>query len=423
MAKTMNSELQDLLELKNNGAINEEEFSQLKQVILSKTLLKPERTGVGWQEIVAVLFGMLGGAIYVASSKQSINKKAIVLSIAFLWSGICVGINSTAKSPSLLSNSTQTVNPVIAASNSSTNLLKSGDFEFSNATAEPYNYSGSADVAGSLVKVSFDVKNTVNKSAAPILHTYTLKDSQGQEFETAAFGVGLFDNEIKKSITNNILPGSTNRVSLIFDVAKGAQDFQLGVAYGFIDKKWLQIGQNSKIPEVARTNPSSDTGEDKTYLRQSNENVDKTNNVELSISKSPISRDAALAVIEKYIKAKSQLFAPPYNKDLGSELLTGKMYRDKIDKGNSECNDPDNCLSSIDWLIKYDGQYSYENQLIDSINSFESNGDTATLTLTMTESRTLHQSGKKTRSGETSQSTFDLIFENGSIKISDIHNR
>jgi ARC6-like, IMS domain len=99
------------------------------------------------------------------------------------------------------------------------------------------------------------------------------------------------------------------------------------------------------------------------------------------------------------------------------------MYRDKIDKGNSECNDPDNCLSSIDWLIKYDGQYSYENQRIDSINSFESNGDTATLTLTMTESRTLHQSGKKTRSGETSQSTFDLVFENGSIKISDIRNR
>jgi hypothetical protein len=153
-----------------------------------------------------------------------------------------------------------------------------------------------------------------------------------------------------------------------------------------------------------------------------------TQEIIAEVSNSPanngdISRNQAVATVEKYLKAKSQLYAPPFDKFLGSELLTGKLYRDKIDKNDSDCNNPDDCLSSIDWLIKYDGQYSYENQRIDSIDSFESNGDTATLTLTMTESRTLHKSGKKTRSGETSQSTFDLVLEGSSIKISDIHNR
>jgi hypothetical protein len=301
MAKTMNSELQDLLELKNNGAINEEEFSQLKQVILSKALLKPERTGVGWQEIVAVLFGMLGGIVYVSKAKQSINKKAIVLSVAFLWNGICVGINSSAKSPSLLSNPTQTANPVITTSDSSPNLLKSGDFEFSNATAEPYDYSEPADVAGQLVKVSFDVKNTSNKSTPPAYSvSYALKDSQNREFEQAAVMIGVMDKSIKKRVTDNILPRLNQRVSLIFDVAKNAQGFELGVAYGFIDKKWLQVEQNFKTPGVNRISSSSDKGEDKPYLKQSNENVDKPNDIELA--KSSISRDAALAVIENTSK-------------------------------------------------------------------------------------------------------------------------
>jgi hypothetical protein len=423
MARTINSELQDLLDLKNNGAINEEEFNQLKQVILSKTLLNPERTGVGWQEIVAVLFGILGGIIYVVGSKQRVNRKAIVFSIAFFWNGICAGINPSTRSLFLPSNPIQNANPVIAISDSSPNLLKSGDFEFSNATAEPYNYSGSADVAGRLVKVGFDAKNITNKSAAPASHKYILKDSQEREFETAAWTIGLLDEKIKKRTTDNILPGSINRVSLIFDVAKDTRDIQLGIAHIFGDKKWLKVAQTVKTPIAPSLNMQSDKGEDKSYSRQPNENIDKPNNIKSAISNSSISRDVALDTIRKYLKAKTQLFAPPYNKDLGAELLTGKIYQDKIDKGNSECNDPDNCLSSIDWLIKYNGQYSYENQYINSIDSFESDSNTATITLTITESRILHQSGKNTQSGETSQSTFDLIYEDGTVKILDIRNR
>jgi hypothetical protein len=140
-------------------------------------------------------------------------------------------------------------------------------------------------------------------------------------------------------------------------------------------------------------------------------------------SQGNISRDDAIATIEKYLKAKPQLYAPPFDKNLGAELLTGKFYQDKIDKNNPECENPDDCLSSIDWLIKYDAYYTYGVRRIDSIDSFESSGNHATLTLTITESRTLHQGGKQKRTGETSKTTFDLVNENGLIKIADIRSK
>jgi Short C-terminal domain len=245
MTKTTNSELQDLVNLKKEGAITEEEFNQLKQDILSKgnVIQQPLRTGIGWQEIVAVLFGIVGGLFYVARAKQSGRKKLIIFSLAFFWNMISLGINSPGKSPS--SGSIQSANQAVTNVESNPNQIKSGDFEFSNATSEPYDYSGPENVAGRLIKVSFDAKNTSNKSAPPAYGImYALKDSQNREFEQAALMIGVMnamDRSINKNVTDNILPGSSNRVSLIFDVSKDSQIFQLGITNGFSGKKWLKV--------------------------------------------------------------------------------------------------------------------------------------------------------------------------------------
>ena len=154
MTKTTNSALQDLVNLKKEGAITEEEFNRLKQDILSKAnvIQKPLRTGIGWQEIVAVLFGIVGGLFYVARAKQSGRKKLIVFSLAFFWNMISLGINSPGKSPS--SGSIQSANQSVTNVASNPNQLKSGDFEFANVTSEPYEYSGRENVAGRSIKVS-----------------------------------------------------------------------------------------------------------------------------------------------------------------------------------------------------------------------------------------------------------------------------
>ena len=136
---------------------------------------------------------------------------------------------------------------------------------------------------------------------------------------------------------------------------------------------------------------------------------------------STISRDAAVEVVKQWIQYKRVLFAPPFDKSQGSNILTGKAYINNIDRSSEPCNssDREGCLSSVDWLQRYNGQYSFGVQRVDSIDRFEASGDNATIFVTVTEYRTLHQNGKSKSSGGTKQARYDLKYENGRVKISD----
>jgi serine/threonine protein kinase len=137
---------------------------------------------------------------------------------------------------------------------------------------------------------------------------------------------------------------------------------------------------------------------------------------------SNISRDAAVNVVKQWLAYKQVLLAPPYDKAPGADILYGKAYRDNIDKSDDPCNsnNADDCLSSVDWLQKYNAQYSFGVQRIDSIDRFEASGDTGTIFVTVTEYRTLHKSsGRKVSSGGTKRARYDLRFEDGKVKIAD----
>jgi serine/threonine protein kinase len=137
---------------------------------------------------------------------------------------------------------------------------------------------------------------------------------------------------------------------------------------------------------------------------------------------SSITKEAATTLLSQWLSYKRVLMAPPYDKSQGANILTGKAYRDNIDKSSESCGggDPDDCLSSADWLKKYNAQYSFGVQRVDSIDRFETSGDTGTIFATITEFRTLHKSGGRvTPSGGTKQARYDLKFDNGKVKISD----
>jgi ARC6-like, IMS domain len=136
---------------------------------------------------------------------------------------------------------------------------------------------------------------------------------------------------------------------------------------------------------------------------------------------SSISRDAAAEVVKQWIQYKRVLFAPPFDKSQGSNILTGRAYINNIDRSSEPCNssDREGCLSSVDWLKTYNGQYSFGVQRMDSIDRFEASGDSASIFVTVTEYRTLHQNGTSKSSGGTKQARYDLKYESGRVKISD----
>jgi len=140
-----------------------------------------------------------------------------------------------------------------------------------------------------------------------------------------------------------------------------------------------------------------------------------------------ISQQAAVQLLETWLAAKRQIFAPPYNKQLGSQLLTGPVYIKFINKTDNPdaclatSNNEDDCLSSVDWLIRNRAYWVYGVQKIQSVRNFVSSGNNATIIVVVTEQRTLYNKNgnvDKSQSGLfTSTTSYDLQYENGDIKI------
>lgn len=138
----------------------------------------------------------------------------------------------------------------------------------------------------------------------------------------------------------------------------------------------------------------------------SNNSSNTTSSNQSNQSVTPISQQEALALIERWQKAKKQLFAPPFNRQILAELNTGEIY---------ESN-----LGSIIWLKDNNAAYSYGVQKIDSVEQFVADGDQASLEVVITEDRTLKINGKIDRQNtslDTRLVRYNLRSDNGKWKI------
>ncbi|NJK47967.1 DUF4101 domain-containing protein [Candidatus Gracilibacteria bacterium] len=131
---------------------------------------------------------------------------------------------------------------------------------------------------------------------------------------------------------------------------------------------------------------------------------------------SSISQKEATALIKRWQSAKSEVFAPPYNRYLASEVLTDKAYHDNISRSDGQ-------ESSIDWLENNNSYYTFGVQKIDSVENFVTSENTATIDVVITEQRTLYN--RKGRI-DPNASGFDkrivrynLRLDNGQWKISE----
>jgi ARC6-like, IMS domain len=135
-----------------------------------------------------------------------------------------------------------------------------------------------------------------------------------------------------------------------------------------------------------------------------------------------ISQDEAVSLIQKWLEAKKSLFAPPFDRDLGASLTTGKAYTDKV-KGPSSDGTP---YSAADWLEQYGYYRSYGLQRIDAVKNFEVSGSNAVIDVRITEHSNLYNakgSIQKLRSGlEQTTIRYVLVKEDGTLKISEYNN-
>jgi serine/threonine protein kinase len=156
----------------------------------------------------------------------------------------------------------------------------------------------------------------------------------------------------------------------------------------------------------------------------STNNPPQTNSQENSPTNSPtpvnnnalITQDEAVEVIRKWQGYKRRIMGRTHETNLGGEILTGKAYRDNIDRDDGKA-------SSSQWLIENNSYYDYGVQQVDSIDSFVTNGEQATIDVEITEQRTLYKADgsidRKASSFDRRLVRYNMQRENGVWKISD----
>jgi hypothetical protein len=167
--------------------------------------------------------------------------------------------------------------------------------------------------------------------------------------------------------------------------------------------------QTSESVEVEKSSDES-LPSTETYQPTDSSNLE-TENISESIPS--FTQQEAVNLLERWQNAKSQIFAPPFSRELGAELLTGKSYYDNI--GNPE--------GSVAWLQDNTSYYTYDLQSIDSVENFAVNENYATIEVIVTEQRTLYnQYGNIDRNAsgfDTRLVRYNLESENGQWKIAD----
>ncbi|MGD1714074.1 protein kinase domain-containing protein [Dapis sp. BLCC M172] len=122
-----------------------------------------------------------------------------------------------------------------------------------------------------------------------------------------------------------------------------------------------------------------------------------------------ISQTEAKELIQTWLNAKKDIFAPPYNQKLAAELTTGQVY-DTIMSSNG----------AIAWLKENNAYYQYGVQKIDSIEYFSTQGNQATIQVKITEEYQLFKNKQleNQRSGSSQLTViYNLQFIDGKWKI------
>ncbi len=131
----------------------------------------------------------------------------------------------------------------------------------------------------------------------------------------------------------------------------------------------------------------------------------KTETTKTAISS--ISQQKAVNLIQKYLEAKKEMFAPPYNRRIIAGIATEEFSQ--------------KALGAIDWLERNGAYYRYQVQKIESVEGFVSQGNTAAIKVKITEDYTLYNSDGSIDNSSSNFRTLTVVYNmkltNGNLKI------
>ena len=192
----------------------------------------------------------------------------------------------------------------------------------------------------------------------------------------------------------------------------------VGVAFGSLISLLgaLAIQSNNKVPVNIVNDPSFSVPEPTiTQAPSLNKDLEtSTNEIQKKESSFPakLTNSEIREVISGWFTAKARIFAPPYDRELLSQVTSGKLYQDTVAPGQG-----------IDWLIENNAYYQFGEQgisYLQNINVISS--DEIQADALVNEERILYINGKvdsRWSGRDKSLTRYTLVKENGTWKISD----
>ncbi len=120
----------------------------------------------------------------------------------------------------------------------------------------------------------------------------------------------------------------------------------------------------------------------------------------------------AVNLINQYLQAKKQMFAPPYDRQIAANIMTGKAYHD--------VTGPE---GTITWLQQHNSYYRYGNLNAGSTGYFNTSGDQAEIQVIISEEVYFYVNNILNKSDNYSANyRFSLRRENNTWKIADRQN-
>lgn len=130
-----------------------------------------------------------------------------------------------------------------------------------------------------------------------------------------------------------------------------------------------------------------------------------------STTATALNQQQAIAIVNRWLEAKADIFAPPFDQKQLKELATGELYTSMVK--------PDGVL---DWLKRRQAYYRYGVQKVEGVDRFAVSADRATIELRVTEDRTLYLKGMvdpRQTDFSARQVRYSLELVNGNWKIAD----
>ncbi len=184
---------------------------------------------------------------------------------------------------------------------------------------------------------------------------------------------------------------------ILLGVMIGGAILIIGVQYAWnaVKENLAKLSAPKDTPSPSPTNTSLSSPEPTV----TNQPVAASNN---------LTQQDAANLIDRWLEAKANIYARPFDRQLAASLTTGKVYEEITKPGGS-----------IDWLQQNNSYYQYGYRQV-SASYFNQSGDTAEIDVSIIEQFSRYQNGKvvesKTNSGDY---RFILKQENGSWKIAD----